>query len=179
MAKIAFTKLDLKVNNNVKQNTYTNSKGEVIEYEVKYYLPIKEKLDLISNIINSSSDDNGYYNPMRVKIFTVLEIVFAYTNLNFTAKQKEDPFKLYDLLLSNGIYNDVIDSIWSEDIEEIQSATIQTIKNIYDYRNSVVGILDIVTADRESLNFDAIGLQQLIGDPNNLALLRDVIGKLG
>ena len=158
MAKIAFTKLDLKVNNNVKQNTYTNSKGEVIEYEVKYYLPIKEKLDLISNIINSSSDDNGYYNPMRVKIFTVLEIVFAYTNLNFTAKQKEDPFKLYDLLLSNGIYNDVIDSIWSEDIEEIQSATIQTIKNIYDYRNSVVGILDIVTADRESLNFDAIGL---------------------
>jgi hypothetical protein len=179
MAKIAFTKLDLKVNNTVKELVYTNSKEEEVIYEVKYYLPIKEKLEVISNIINLSSDDNGFYNPMRIKIFTVLEIIFAYTNLNFTAKQKEDPFKLYDLLLSNGIYDNVIDAIWEQDIEEIKNATIQTIDNIYKYKNSVVGVLETVTADHDALNFDAAGLQQLIGDPNNLSLLKDVLAKLG
>jgi hypothetical protein len=62
---------------------------------------------MITKIINQSLDDNGYYNPIRVKIFTVLEVVFAYTNLSFTAKQKENIFKLYDQLVSTGIFQEV------------------------------------------------------------------------
>ena len=46
MAKIAFSKLDLKVNNNSTSLIYTTIKGEEIVYEVKNYLPIKEKMDL-------------------------------------------------------------------------------------------------------------------------------------
>lgn len=179
MAKVAFSKLDAKINNDIKKLVYVNSKNEQIEYEVKYYLPIKEKLDLISNIINQSSDTNGFYNPMRLKIFTTLEIVFAYTNLNFTAKQKEDPFKLYDLIISNNIFSDIVSAICEEDLSEIYTATTQTIENIYKYKNSVVGILDIITQDYDTLNFDAQGLQQMIGDPNNLAFLKDVLTKLG
>ena len=48
--------------------------------------PINEKIDMISRIINWSLDDNGFYNPIRVKIFTALEIMYSYTNLTFTAK---------------------------------------------------------------------------------------------
>ena len=66
--------------------SYVNSKNETIEFEVKKYLPIEEKMEMISNIINQSVDDNGFYNPMRIKIFTTLEVIYAYTNLNFTAK---------------------------------------------------------------------------------------------
>lgn len=179
MAKVAFSKLDLKTNNDIKTVLHNNSKNEVIEYEVKYYLPIKDKLEVISNIINQSSDDNGFYNPMRIKIFTTLEIIYAYTNLSFTAKQKEDPFKLYDLIMSNNIFSEIIDNISKDDLKEIQDSTIQTIENIYKYKNSVVGILDTITQDYEALNFDAQGLQQLIGDPNNLAFLKDVMAKLG
>lgn len=179
MAKVAFSKLDLKINNDIKTVLHNNSKNEVIEYDVKYYLPIKDKLEVISNIINQSSDDNGFYNPMRIKIFTTLEIIYAYTNLSFTAKQKEDPFKLYDLIMSNNIFSEIIDNISKDDLKEIQDSTIQTIENIYKYKNSVVGILDTITQDYEALNFDAQGLQQLIGDPNNLAFLKDVMAKLG
>ena len=179
MAKVAFSKLDLKINNDIKTVLHNNSKNEVIEYDVKYYLPINAKLEVISNIINQSSDDNGFYNPMRIKIFTTLEIIYAYTNLSFTAKQKEDPFKLYDLIMSNNIFSEIIDNISKDDLKEIQDSTIQTIENIYKYKNSVVGILDTITQDYEALNFDAQGLQQLIGDPNNLAFLKDVMAKLG
>lgn len=179
MAKIPFSKLDMKVNTRDFVMCHENLKGEVIQYEVKNYLPIKEKMDLVSRIINQSTDDNGFYNPMRVKLYTTLEVVYAYTNLTFTPKQKEDPFKLYDLLVSTGLYNDITSHICSEDLEELEGSIWDTIKSIYNYRNSVMGILENISADYSNLNLDATEIQSKLADPNNMALLKDVLAKLG
>ena len=179
MAKVPFSKLDVKINGSDCVNTYYNAKGEDIQYEVKQYLPIKEKMDLVSRIINQSVDDNGFYNPMRVKLYITLEVVYAYTNLSFTAKQKEDPFKLYDLLVSTGIFHDIVNHIYENDWKEIQDGVWSTIKNIYDYRNSVMGILENITNDYSNLNLDATEIHQKLADPENMALLRQVLDKLG
>ena len=69
MAKVPFSKLDVKINGSDCINTYYNSKGEEIEYEIKQYLPLKEKIELVQRVINQSVDDNGFYNPMRVKLY--------------------------------------------------------------------------------------------------------------
>ena len=111
MAKVAFSKLQAKVNNDVVKVTHLNNGGEETVYEVKHYLPFDEKLDLVSRIINNSIDDNGFYNPMRVKMYLVLEVTYAYTNLSFTEKMKENPFKLYDVLVSTGIFTNIIEAI--------------------------------------------------------------------
>lgn len=179
MAKIAFSKLDLKVDNINNIITLTTPKNEEVSFEVKHYLPIKEKMDLVSRIINQSTDDNGFYNPMRVKLYTTLEVVYTYTNLTFTPKQKEDPFKLYDLLVSTGLYHDITSHICTEDLEELEGSIWDTIKSIYNYRNSVMGILENITADYSNLNLDATEIQSKLADPNNMALLRDVLTKLG
>ena len=179
MAKIPFSKLDVKVNCIENAVTYTNSKGEEIIFQVKNYLPMKEKLDLVSRIINQSIDENGFYNPMRVKLYMVLEVTFAYTNLSFTDKMKEDPFKLYDILVSTGIFTDIVNVIREKDWSEIQESVWSTIKNIYDYRNSVVGILDTMKMDYNNLNLDAMNIQEALADPENMELLRSVLTKLG
>ena len=179
MAKIPFSKLDLKVNTSEQVIHTTNSKGEEISFEVKTYLPVKEKMELVSRIINQSTDDNGFYNPMRVKLYTTLEMVYTYTNLTFTPKQKEDPFKLYDLLVSTGLYHDITSHICTEDLEELEGSIWDTIKSIYNYRNSVMGILENISADYSNLNLDATEIQSKLADPNNMALLKDVLTKLG
>lgn len=179
MAKVPFSKLQASVNGAVTKMSYANKAGEQIVYEVKTYLPIKEKLEVVSNIINSSLDENGFYNPMRIKLFTTLEVVFAYTNLSFTDKQKEDPFKLYDILMSTGIFSDVVSAIAPPDWEDIQNSIWQTIESVYAYKNSVMGILDNVVADYSNLDLDATEIQKKLGDPQNLELLRSVLAKLG
>lgn len=178
MAKVPFSKLQASMNNNNSRAFYLNKAGEEVNYEVKQYLPFKEKLELVSNIINQSIDDNGFYNPMRVKMFMTLEIVYAYTNLSFTEKMREDPFKLYDILVSTGIYNDIVKCIGNE-IGEIMEATISTIENIYNYRNSVLGIMENVTADYSNLDLDASAIQAKLADPNNMELLKGILAKLG
>ena len=179
MAKVPFSKLQAKVNNDVVKVTHLNTAGEEIVYEVRKYLPLNEKLELVSRIINQSIDDNGFYNPMRVKLYMVLEIVYAYTNLSFTEKMKEDPFKLYDILVSTGIFTDAIDVIREKDWKEIQENVWTTIKNIYDYRNSLMGIMEAVSADYSQLNLDATEIKNKLADKDNLELLRDVLSKLG
>ena len=179
MAKVPFSKLDAKVNNDICTTSYCNVKGEEISYEVKKYLPITDKLDLVTNIVNYSVDDNGYYNEGKVRVYFVLEVIDAYTNLSFTEKQQEDPCKLYDLIVGNGLWTAVWDIIPEEEKEYLETCLAKTIKSIYDYKNSILGILDTVTKDYSNMQLDASNIKDALADPNNLSLLRDVLTKLG
>lgn len=179
MAKVPFSKFGTKVNAESCEFTYINAKGEEIKYEVIKYLPFAEKLTLISKIINQSTDDNGFYNPMRVKLYLTLETVFAYTNLSFTDKMKEDIFKLYDNIMSTDIFSNILTTIGDSEWSEIQEGTWSTIKNIYDYKNSIMGILEMVSSDYSNMEFDAMNIKEALGDANSLGLLRDIMTKLG
>ena len=174
MAKVSLTKLGLKVNQNVKNIEFNE---QIIE--VKQYLPINEKLELISSVINSAADENNFSNPVKENVFLTLEILYHYTNINFTDKQKEDPVKLYDLVVSSGLVNKITDLIPEEELDEVINGVAQSVKAIYAYRNSVLGILESISQDYSALNLDATEIQQKLADPDNIALLKQVLTKLG
>ena len=172
--KPTFAKLKLARNNSVKVVTFND-----IEIEVKQYLPINEKLQLISNVINAASDENNFSNPIKEDLFGTLEIIYAYTNLGFTEKQKEDPIKLYDDMISSGFADAIIKEIPSEEYNTIVNGINECTKAIYTYRNSLLGILEATVADYGNLELDANDLQSKMADPNNMTLLKDVLTKLG
>lgn len=172
--KPTFAKLKLARNNSVKVVTFND-----IEIEVKQYLPINEKLQLISNVINAAADENNFSNPIKEDLFGTLEIIYAYTNLGFTEKQKEDPIKLYDDMISSGFADAIIKEIPSEEYNTIVNGINECTKAIYTYRNSLLGILEATVADYGNLELDATDLQSKMADPNNMALLKDVLTKLG
>ena len=175
MAKVAFTKLGLKRKDEVKT---VNINNNVIE--VKQYLPINDKLALISRVINLSHDSsNNFANPVQVEVIGTVEIIMAYTNLSFTEKQKEDYAKLYDLLEENGITKDLISAIPEDEYAFLIDGINESIEAVYKYQNSVLGILEAVSQDYSNLDFDAAKIQQQLADPDNLALLKGVMTKLG
>lgn len=174
MAKVSFTKLGLKKNEEI-GILHINEQ----DIEVKQYLPINEKLELISSVINSAADENNFSNPVKENVFLTLEILYHYTNINFTDKQKEDPVKLYDLVVSSGLVNKVTDLIPEEELDEVINGVAQSVKAIYTYRNSVLGILESISQDYSTLNLDATKIQQKLADPDNMALLKQVLTKLG
>ena len=131
------------------------------------------------NVLNQSIDNNGYYNPLRINMYTALEMIYAYTNLSFTAKQKDNIFKLYDQLKSSGVVDKVKSAVPSQEWDEIESYIITMIDNVYKYRNSIVGILDIISQDYNNLNFDVTALQESLSNPENLELLKSIMTKLG
>ena len=175
MAKIAFTKLGLKKKDEVKT---VNINNNVIE--VKQYLPINDKLALISRVINLSHDsNNNFANPVQVEVIGTIEIIATYTNLSFTEKQKEDYAKLYDLLEENGITKDLIGAIPEDEYAFLIDGINDSIEAVYKYQNSVLGILETVSQDYSNLELDATKIQEKMANPDNLAMLKDVLTKLG
>lgn len=174
MAKVSFTKLGL-----TKPQAIAEIEWNEQKIEVKQYLPVNEKLELISNVINLSADDNNFANPVKVSVYTTLEMIDAYTNITFTEKQKEDPTKLYDLFIGNGLAKLIFEAIPEEEYWELVSAVDESIEAVYKYKNSVMGILESMSTDYSNLNLDVDDLYTKMADKENLNVLRDVLTKLG
>lgn len=174
MAKVSFSKMALKIDSNIKTINFND-----FEIEVKQYLPINEKLELISSVVNSSSEDMKFYNVGKLQVFLTLEMLYAYTNINFTDKQKEDACKLYDIVVSSGLYKAVIDAIPEDEVEYIEDAIFDTIENIYKYQTSALGLMDAITNDYSDLDLNANDIYSKLADPENLALLKGIMTKLG
>lgn len=174
MAKVAFSKLALK-----KQDKVNTIKIGNFDIEVKQYLPVNDKLDLIARVLNGAHDENNFPNPVKIEVIGALEIVMAYSNLSFTDKQKEDVSKLYDLLESNGIINQIVSAIPEEEYNFVINGIDDTIDAVYTYQNSILGILESVSQDYSNLELDATALQKKMAEPGNMELLKDVLTKLG
>ena len=174
MAKVTFSKLGLSKNTEVKEVEWNDQK-----IEVKQYLPIEEKINLVGKVLNESVDDNGYYNPIRLNIYTNMEIIMAYTNISFTEKQKEDILKLYDLFYGCELVDKIFKTIPEDEISDITDWTYEAIDNVYDYRNSAAGIMEAISRDYSDLELDADKIKGDIANPENLTLLKDVLTKLG
>ena len=174
MAKLPLTKLNLTKNNKIKIIDFNSQK-----IEVKQYLPVEDKMNLISTILNQSVDENGFYNPCRIHIYQLVNIIMAYTNISFTDKQKEDIYKLYDLLVSSGLFYKVNNAIPKEEIDFILSGSDEAIKSIYSYKNSALGILENISSDYNKFEFDVQDLYNQLKDKENLEFINDILTKMG
>ena len=175
MAKVPFTKLKCKIN----EDSIPLQIGEET-IAVKQYLPIQEKLELIGKVVMAAHEqDENYSNPVKAGVYRDLEVIFAYTNISFTDKQKEDLPKLYDMLYSSGIITEVLKNIPEDEYMEIVFGVRDSIEAIYKYQNSALGILDTIKADYSNLEYDANAIKESLGNPENLSLLKKVLTKLG
>ena len=96
MGKITYSKIGLKVNTEVNKFTFNNQ-----EIEVLHYLPVEDKIDLIEVALQKAEED-GIYNETMLDMYFHLNMVYLYSNITFTEKQKENEPKLYDAMVSSG-----------------------------------------------------------------------------
>ena len=152
--------------------------GETIE--VKEYLPVNDKLNLITAVLQQvAQNEYPFVNPVQMDVYTTLEILYAYSNIEFTEEQKADPAALYDELEKYDIANRVIALIPATEYKFIIEGIEKTIYAYYNYRNSAKGIMEDITTDYKDLDFNATEIQEKLADPDNLTLLKGVMEKLG
>ena len=176
MAKVSFSKLGLTKNTNIKNIEYN---GQNIE--VKQYLPINDKAIIASNVLNYTigNGTTRFINPLQVEVYTLLQIIEKYTNITFTDKQREDPAKLYDLIVSSKLWGLVFEQIDKDDYATMISYINKSVEAFYNYYNSIYGILDNINKQYETMNLDAIEIQKKLDNPESLSLLKEVLEKLG
>lgn len=176
MAKPTFAKLGLTKNTEVKTFVYNEQ-----EIEVKQYLPIEEKLELIANAINNvfATDENKFPNYIKLDMYLKLETVFKYTNLSFTEKQKEDLPKLYDLLAGNHIFELIEEQMSEKEFILLKEYANKLLNGIHEYNNSMYGILDNVSKNYSDMELDINKLRESLANAEGLDIVKNVVDKLG
>lgn len=169
MAKVGLTKLNLQKSFAVKEIEINDN-----TIEVQQYLPIQEKLELISRIINKSVDDK-FYNPGKITLFLKLEVLKTYTNINITEKQEEEFLKTFDLLENNNIFETIMAAIPEKEINTVIDWLGESLESIYKYNYSAMGILENVKTNYNMLDLDITQLQDKIKDPESLTLLKELM----
>jgi hypothetical protein len=139
MAKVSFSSLKLKTKDDIK----TIKIGEK-EVEVKQYLPAADKNSILECAMQRA-DESTVMNTFALDALFHLYIVFKYTNLSFTDAQKEDLFKLYDILESNEIIDMIISAIPEVEYNTLRDNLLIMEKAYAKYRNSARAVVEQFT----------------------------------
>ena len=111
------------------------------DIKVLKYLPIEEKNDLIALTIQNS-DENGFYNPVKLKMFLELYTVYLYTDIEFDENDKLDEIMMYNILKGNGILDAVINTIPDEEWNELNMMYYDYLTKKEKYRGSIAGVIN-------------------------------------
>jgi len=135
MSKITYSSLKLKLNNEIKEIDFNGNK-----IEVKQFLPIQDQIDLIDITLQKSKEEN-LYNPLKVNMYFHLNLIYLYTNLSFTDKQREDEEKIYDILDSNGLIDEIVKAIPERQYLDLLNKTAEKIENELKYNTTAAFII--------------------------------------
>lgn len=141
MNKVSYANLKLKVSRNINTFEYCGNKIEVLKY-----LPISDKYDLIM-VTLQKSEENGIYNPLKLEMYFHLHLIYMYTNLSFTEKQKEDEFKIYDTLETNGFIEMFLDNMTESEYNFLFKMMTDLVNSSLKYKNSAAAVLQSLIQD--------------------------------
>ena len=141
MAKVSYANLKLKPNTNVSTFDFCGHEVEVLNY-----LPINDKYDFVM-ITLQKAEENGIYNPLLLDMYFHLHLVYMYTNLSFTDKQKENETKIYDTLESNGFFEKFYEVFDENEYADLMSYIEEIIDMTLTYRNTAGAVLQSIIQD--------------------------------
>ena len=163
-------------------NLHVNEETKTIEFNnefviIKQYLPVEQKLELIGKAMNYAHDSNNFSNTIKGDVCLDIMIIDYYTDIEFDEEMEIDV--VYDELSSNGLLDQIKNEIPSKELDFITYGFYGIVDNYYKYRNSVLGILDIMKTDYSDLEFNIENLQEKLANGENIDLLKKILTDLG
>ena len=141
MSKISYASLKLKTNTEIKE-----VKWEDKVIEVAQYLPINDKYDLIMITLQKAKEDI-LYNPIKLDMYFHLHLVYMYTNLYFTDKQKEDEAKIYDSLESSGLLTEIIKNMNEAEYNDLWDKLNDYMEAELNYTTTAAAVVKAILGD--------------------------------
>lgn len=166
MAKISYASLKLKTNTQIKE-----IKWEDKVIEVAQYLPINDKYDFIMITLQKAKED-VIYNPIKLDMYFHLHLVYMYTNLSFTDKQKEDEAKIYDALEGSGLLTEIIKNMSEAEYNDLWDKLNDYMEAELNYTTTAAALIKSIIADLPAQAQAAMDIVNNF-DPDKFAAVRD------
>lgn len=134
---------NIKIDTINEYNTFIFNNKDI---KVLKYLPIEDKFNLIMTAIQKSNI-NGVYNPIRLKVFYNLNIVYLYTDIDFDIEDRVDEAALYDNLFTTGLLDLIYENIDEEELRVLDHMFEQCLDVEEKYRNTAAAVISKLIDD--------------------------------
>ena len=149
-----------------------------VELNVRAYLPIDAKADLITWVINMALDDKtGSISPIRFEACFSIAVVQRYCGIEIP----EDSVlsETYDLLETNDVIAQVMGVIPEDEITFLKELALDTVADISRYTSSFAGVMSTLNTDTSELTQRLQEIMQSIKNNEGmeqLAAIKDMVG---
>lgn len=166
------------LNLTMQENTVNCQVSEDIVIPVRTYLPMQEKADLISYVVDCALDENtGCFSPVRLNVYFAIGIMKWYAGIEFNPL--DDASKLFDLLESNGLVDRVLAIIPEEERDFIQRLVDDTVDDIARYNSSFAGVVHGMTGDANNLDKSLEEILEKVKNREGLEVLSEIKNVVG
>lgn len=114
--------------------------------QVKKWIPISDKIDLVQIALQKSEED-GIYNEAKLDCYFHLNIIYLYTDIEFSEEDREDEMKLYDILEHNDIIDQVVAAIGEDEYTTLKDYLIKMKTDSLNYKNTAAAVLRGIIQD--------------------------------
>ena len=163
---VNYKNLDIKKVVNKKTFTWNNNEIEVLDS-----ISSENKYDIVMITLQKSEED-GYYNPIKLDIYYHLNLVYMFTNIVFSEEDREDEFKLYDEMINSGFMEEFLKHIDIKEYTEMQEH-IEKIASLKTNYNSTAA--SVIKKFVDDLPANAEAAQQIMNnfDPDKYQAVVD------
>ena len=124
---------------------YIEVQGKKIN--IKKYLPINDKKDLVEITLQKAEQADGTYNEILIDMYFNLHLVYLYTDIVFTDEDREDEMKLYDELESSGMLERILNKIPDEEYNVLMDYLKAMREEISSYKHSAAAMVQKLIVD--------------------------------
>lgn len=134
---IEFKNLDLAADTGT---TAVQIKG--VDVHVLNHLPTADKVDFLDITFQNALEPNGELNEAKLNIFCHLNMVLLFADIEFSEEDRKDPYALYDILMTSGVLDAILDAIPSTEYEFLVKMLDAKADAYRETFNSFTGALD-------------------------------------
>lgn len=169
MEKISFESLKLVSDTN---SSTTVKLNDATSLNVRNYLPIADKGDLVTFVINGAIDNmTGCFSPLRLEVYFAIAVIKWYANIDFSDQQLSEIGTIYDTLETSQTINKIMAAIPEAELSFVESLVKDTAEDIARYNNSFAGMLSAMSGDASSLDEQLTDILEKIKHKEGMELL--------
>jgi hypothetical protein len=123
----------------VKKDEIQTIKINDVEIEVKQYLNIAGKSAIVSAAVRGSINE-GIVDSILMDAYLHVLIFESYFNIEFTEEESANLLETYDILQTNGIFDQMVAAIPQDEYDYLFNSTLDLAKRVNEYNKSFVSI---------------------------------------
>jgi hypothetical protein len=129
--------------------------GETV-FTVRRSIPYEDLLTHVQWAIMLIIDDKGYISePVRI-VIRELVLVAAFSNIDLSRLElssitQHEVYEIYDIVKKTGIYAATVEFVSAEQLNFFNSTLDATLQSILNYRNSIAGMVELLSVKSETL----------------------------